>query len=141
MSESIRKVIMFLSKHVNDSNFQSIAEDKVDELDEIDANGESVEALLRLIEDNPGVDFGAPGPFVHFVEKFYQRGYEDQLLASIRRAPNSHNLWMLNRLINGVEGDMRQRYIRELELVLSRNDVHVETKKIAADFLELHKDK
>ena len=30
------------------------------------------------MELNPGLDFGTPGPLVHFVEQFYGNGYEQK---------------------------------------------------------------
>jgi hypothetical protein len=40
---------------------------------------------------------------VHFIEKFYRKGYEEKLLESISRRPTFHTVWMLNRLINGAK--------------------------------------
>jgi hypothetical protein len=62
---------------------------------------ETVSAILRFMEDHPDIDFGAPGPLVHFVEEFYGKGYEAILLESIERRPTAHTAWMLNRLLNG----------------------------------------
>ena len=39
-----------------------------------------VEPILEIIESNPNVDFGMPGDLVHFVEKFYKKGYEELLI-------------------------------------------------------------
>jgi hypothetical protein len=73
---------------------------------------EAVVPVLRFMEDHPAVDFGSPGALVHFVERFYGKGYEDLLVESIRRKPTAHTAWMLNRLINGTkEPNLRQRRI------------------------------
>ena len=73
---------------------------------------EAVAPILRFMEDHPAVDFGTPGALVHFVERFYGKGYEGLLIESIRRKPTAHTAWMLNRLINGTqEADLRQRLI------------------------------
>ncbi len=32
---------------------------------------ETIEPVLRFMEDNPSADFGTPGALVHFVEGFY----------------------------------------------------------------------
>ena len=63
---------------------------------------EAVEPVLRFMESHPEVDFGVPGEFVHFMEDFYEKGYEEQLLKSLNRRSTPHTIWMLNRLINGV---------------------------------------
>jgi hypothetical protein len=77
---------------------------------------ESVEPILRFMEDHPELDLGTPGPLVHFVERFYGKGYESKLVASVPRKPTSHTLWMLNRLINGTdEGEERRRLVDLME--------------------------
>jgi hypothetical protein len=64
---------------------------------------ETVETILRFMEDHPTVNFGLPGPLVHFVERFYGKGYEQKLIESMKRKPTMHTAWMLNRLVNGAK--------------------------------------
>src|SRR4051794_39753514 len=64
---------------------------------------ESVEPILRFMEDHPDLDYGMPGPLVHFAERFHRKGYESKLVESVERKPTSHTLWMLNRLTNGTD--------------------------------------
>ena len=71
---------------------------------------DAVEPIMRFMEDNPALDFGMPGPLVHFVEMFHRRGYEEKLIDSVNRRPTEHTVWMLNRLINGTD-DPRQRQL------------------------------
>lgn len=76
---------------------------------------EAVNHVLRFMEGNPDIDYGKPGALVYFLERFYLHGYEDQLIASIRRKPTPHTVWMLNRLINGAKSSgIRSHYIDEL---------------------------
>jgi len=84
----------------------TVLSDIVDALDPTDLT--TIPVLLRFMEEHPDLDFGAPGPLVHFLERFYRRGYEVELLASLARHPTSHPLWMLNRIINGT-ADPNQR--------------------------------
>ena len=49
---------------------------------------EFVEPILEIISTNPSVNFGMPGDLVHFVEKFYKKGYEELLINSVRKNPN-----------------------------------------------------
>jgi hypothetical protein len=80
------------------------------------AGPDVVEPILRFMEDHRELDFGVPGPLVHFVERFYRNGYEGELLASIKRKPTSHTVWMLNRLINGtVAVEVRRLLVDALE--------------------------
>ena len=39
---------------------------------------EAVEPILRFMENHPDVDYGTPGPLVHFVETF--PNYEEKLI-------------------------------------------------------------
>ena len=73
--------------------------------------------LFDLLERYPDADFGSPGPIVHFLEQFFPGGYEDELLASVRRAPMWTTLWMLNRLVNGTSGSEQERYVDELQRI------------------------
>jgi hypothetical protein len=80
------------------------------------AGTETIEPILRFIEDHPGLDFGTPGSLVHFVERFHGMGYERKLLESIARKPTSHSVWMLNRLINGTQDPgLRRGHISAME--------------------------
>jgi hypothetical protein len=81
------------------------------------AGFETVEPVLRFMEDNASLDFGTPGPLVHFVERFYGDAYVTLLLESIARKPTEHTVWMLNRVINGTEADpaRRERLVHAME--------------------------
>ena len=138
MNPKIQSILTELNSRVQDDDFLDFADEKIDELQSLDARGDAIQELLGLIEKNPGVDFGMPGPLVHFVERFYRNGYEEKLIDSIRRAPVPHTLWMLNRIINGSQADERNSYVAELEAVLSINDLSNETRIVAKEFLDLH---
>src|SRR5437762_1713015 len=56
--------------------------------------------VLQLFERLPDADFGSPGPLVHAIEQFYGRGYEEELLRSLRRCPTHLTLWLANRIAN-----------------------------------------
>jgi hypothetical protein len=74
---------------------------------------ETVEPILRFMEGNPSLDFGVPGPLVHYLEGFYGNGYEERLIESIKRQPTSHTVWMLNRIINGTEESAGKRHLMQ----------------------------
>jgi hypothetical protein len=77
---------------------------------------DAVRPILQFMEEHPTIDFGLPGPLVHFTERFYGNGYEQELLLSIQRRPTQHTVWMLNRLINGTrDGATKRQYIAVLE--------------------------
>lgn len=64
---------------------------------------EAVEPILRFMEEHPSIDFGMPGALVHFVERFYGKGYENNLIESVKKKPTPVTVWMLNRIINGAK--------------------------------------
>lgn len=139
MKREIEEIVLKISECVDKDDFLDIVEPLVDELSEIDLDGVSIDSLLRIIEENPEVHFGMPGPIVHFLEKFYRNGYEERLVASVRRAPVPHNIWMLNRVINGSEGDVKLSYVHELDLLLNRQDISTEARDAASGFRSLLK--
>src|SRR5260221_9759822 len=75
------------------------------------AGVESVEPILRFIEEHPYIEFGTPGALVHFMEKFYGRGYERELVESVKRRPTLSTVWMLNRVINGTKAPEAKRLL------------------------------
>ena len=50
---------------------------------------EALEPILHFMGEHPKIDFGVPGPLVHFVETFYRIGYEEKLIESVQRKPTS----------------------------------------------------
>lgn len=104
-----------------------------------DPNGfEAVEPILRFMEKHPGVDYGAPGPLVHFVECFHcLHDYQGKLVQSVERQPTPHTVGMLNRMINGTpDPTARQALISVLERVLHNAAADPMTRERAFDYLE-----
>jgi len=100
---------------------------------------EVVEPILRFMEDHPDIDYGAPGPLVHFVERFYGKGYEERLIASVQRQPRAATVSMLNAVINGTSApDVKQQYVNLMENV-RRNPLADElTLQRLSRYLERH---
>lgn len=95
-------------------------------LEKIKQEGDAFEylsPLFKLMEANSDLEFGEPGPIVHFMEMFYRRGYEEMLLESITRQPTCQTIWMLNRILNDPNLEDKQRYINVLGSLLSRKDI------------------
>jgi hypothetical protein len=93
------------------NDFPARSADLVDAWTSDNVGVEAVASILRFMEEHPLVDFGAPGALVHFVEKFYRRGYEEKLLESTKRKPTSITVWMLNRLLNGAKDEEEKRVL------------------------------
>jgi hypothetical protein len=95
-----------------------------------------VEPILRFMESNPSLDFGMPGPLVHFVESFFRRGYEQKLVDSVRRRPTSHTVWMLNRVINGTTSvEERQGLIEAMKEASTNPLADIDARLKATHFL------
>ena len=101
------------------------------------AGVEAVESILRFIEEHPAVDFGSPGPLVHFTERFYGYGYEDRLLESIDRRPTALTVWMLNRVVNGTKERLqRLKFVAAMKDVVSHPLANDEIRQQANGFVE-----
>ena len=75
---------------------------------------EAIEPILRFMESYPNLEYGTPGALVHFVERFYGKGYEGKLVESVKRRPTLSSVWMLNRLINGTQNPEDRRLLIEI---------------------------
>jgi hypothetical protein len=93
---------------------------------------------LHFLEIHPEWDFGMPGELVHFLERFYGRGYEQKLVESISRRPTVHTVWMLNRVINGEKlPEKKQTYLELLASVANASPDAMASER-AREFLSQH---
>jgi hypothetical protein len=122
-----------LSRLASADDFSARSAELTDEWSAAGAGVQSVEPILRFMEDHPAIDFGTPGPLVHFVEVFFGHDYEQRLVESIQRTPTPHTLWMLNRVINGTRvAEARHGYIQLMECARS-NPLAAEDGREAAE--------
>ena len=138
MDTGLRELLDKLHAHASENDFIDIAYEVIEEIEARDDANEAIGSMLELMERNPTVDFGMPGPLVHFVEKYYKRGYEEKLVDSVRRLPTKHTLWMLNRVINGLREDDRRFFISVLDSVVERHDIGTEVTELANHYKSLH---
>jgi hypothetical protein len=102
-----------------------------------DVDVESVEPILRFMEEHPTLDYGMPGPLVHFIEEFYLKGYEEKLIESVSRKPTMMTVWMLNRVLNGTEEPAkRQPLVRAMRQAASNPKANQATLERIQGFLE-----
>lgn len=99
-----------------------------------------VEFLINFMSDNPDVDYGMPGPVVHFIEKYPIDYYVVFLLKSIEKRPNDTLLWMLNRITNVADKKTKNKYIEIFRNVIARKDIDGITREAAIDFYEFQKE-
>ena len=115
------------------------AEELVDDLQMEGCGLAEVKCIVGIMEEHPQIDFGAPGPLVHWLERFYKQGYENLLLDSVCRQPTSHTVWMLNRIINGTKNnEERVKFVKALKEASEHHKADDATRKVALRFLSLH---
>ncbi len=114
-----------------DSAFAS--SELVDQWTAQDVGEEAIEPILRFMETHPAIDYGTPGPLVHFVEKFPPDVRETELLRSLERRPTAHTAWMLHRVINGTAGTARRSALRE---ALNRAKSHPKVDALAIELID-----
>lgn len=97
---------------------------------------ESIEPILRFIEANPNLDYGAPGPLVHFMETFYRNGLEEKVVESVTRTPVGTNVFMLNRLINDATGKRRDTLLATMKQAGRNSKAKKEVRELINEFVE-----
>ena len=137
--ETLNSIIQKMEVGMQDNeNFETVMMDCMEEIEENYNQLDSVQPLLRLMERHPLTDFGSPGPIVHFVERFYKKGYEEELLLSLKRMPTLHTVWMLNRLINGTDQAEVYFYLDILKGISENASYDKEIREEALHFLSIH---
>ena len=107
MTEQLRTLISRLEQYIekacerNDQyDFATSMTEISDALEQAENNFEAIGPILELIERNPDLNYGAPGPLAHFMEAYYKKGYEELLVNSIKRKPTEYTLFLLHRVMN-----------------------------------------
>ncbi len=113
-----------------------ILNDLCEEIEQNVEGNKAIKPLLGILESHPYVDFGLPGNIVHTLESFFRKGYEDELVNSLQRTPTLHTVWMLNRVINGVEKKERKKYIDILINIVNKKELDEEIIELAREFLD-----
>lgn len=111
-------------------------EEVLKQIEEDDNSFEYVKNILELMEENPYLDYGCPGPIVHYMEKYYGNGYEQLLYESVKRKPIAHTLWMLHRIINDVQGEEKESYINLIKETANNADLPDDIRSEAQFYLK-----
>ena len=138
MEKELNELLNKLEGSITNDDFVDISYDIIEQIEEREDAFEAIQPILRLIEKNPNIDFGKPGPLVHFVEKFYKRGYEEKLVESLKRCSTKHTIWMLNRIINGSQGASKEYFIKVLEDIIVHSNIDNEVLLFAKHFREFY---
>lgn len=131
----LEAIITEIENNIDSNDFEFIMEDNIMELEMQGIGIEAIVPLLQLMERHPMDDFGAPGAIVHFVERFYKKGYEELLVESVKRRPTMHTVWMLNRVMNG--SNDKDSYIAIMKEIINSSSVEEEIKNEVREFLDI----
>ena len=93
--EEMKKAIDKAATTGDKYQFIDPAYDLTDELEQCENSFDAVRPLLELIESSPNIDFSGPGPLGSFMEKFYHEGYEEELVASLKRKPTEYTISLM----------------------------------------------
>ena len=130
------EIIISLQNGINPYEEYYVEDESMEAMLEYPNPFELVAPILEIIESNPDIDFGTPGDLVHFVEKFYKKGYEEKLISSLKRMPTVHTVWMLHRIINGTEHP--EHYLSILKQISEDESYQKEVRDMALEFLSIH---
>ena len=122
-----------LEELAGSDDFEFESEEIIERLKEEGAGIEIVERLFPIMESHPLDDFGMPGAMVHYIESFYP-DFLPLLIASVKRTPTMHTVWMLNRCINGKFS--REELLSALREVAENANVDKAIRDSAKSFLD-----
>ena len=91
--------------------------------------------LFGVMERFPDAELGTPGPLVHTLEKL---DYTSELVASIRRRPSPHGVWMVNRILNTDLSDTDRQFYIDLLVSVTVHPEATESARDEAQFFIAH---
>ncbi len=129
----ISKLMQEIEELIGSDWFAMDMGEKMEEIKALGAGAELIEPILQMMERHPLADFGMPGEMVHFVESFLPQ-YEEYLVASLKRRPAMHTVWMLNRCING--SSKKDEYTALLKEISENEALEQEIRSSALEFYD-----
>lgn len=128
------EIITRLQKAAKEDEEYYMDDDLIDAINEYPEPFELVEPILEIIGTHPRIDFGMPGDLVHFLEQFYNHGYEELLVSSVRKNPTAHNIWMVHRCFNDVNNPKREIFVELIKELKDDSSVSRYIKKEIDEF-------
>ena len=111
-----------------------IGENTMQAMLELENPEELMKPILKIIEENPAVDFGTPGELVLFLEGLYDCGYEELLIESVLRSPTPYNIWMLHRCYNDEMDSKHSEYQQVINKLRESEDMSDNIKEIISQY-------
>ena len=146
MNKYLEPIVDFLKSHdwnTAETEFINLQSNIVDNLEKENIGFEIMQDILVLMEKYPLVEFGSPGPLTHFIESFYNENekiYENQLRQSVEENPSIHTVWLLNRVINGSQGEKKIELIEILNSTRKNERLPKSIRNVAENFFKYHND-
>jgi len=126
-----------------DNKFEYSSYRLVDRWKDANVGAEAVEPVLEFMERNPEIDYGSPGPLVHFIESDFEavrnqsHVYEKLVVQSVERKPTVHTVWLLNRLINAAtEPAVRSSLLETMQNALKNPAADAGAREVIQSFLD-----
>ncbi|MBI6871343.1 hypothetical protein [Clostridium aciditolerans] len=139
MEKEKEELIKSLYENVKIDNFINQSYNIVEKLSQYKNLDDTIEPIIKLIELNPDIDFGNPGPLVHYLEGLDEEEYAIKLIESLKRNPTEQTLFMFNRMINGVDDYMKEEYLHLLESINDSLDISENIKSVVQDYLSFQR--
>lgn len=142
MEKYLQPIKYFLEKNKEDldeTEFICLQYEITDQMKADKIGFEAVKSILKLMEENPLLEFGTPGPFTHFIENFYtekQQDYINLVKQSVAEKPTIHTVWLLHRIINRSENEKATELIEILKSISKNTEIQQEIRDFAINFLE-----
>lgn len=141
MEQYIDKIESYIVAHPQISNepeFNVLMYDTVKEMKDHQVGTEAILPILALMEKHPLVDYGIPGPLVHFLEGFNEMVFINELVMSIKRSPSIHTVWMLVRELRSLDENeaKAKELIEVLRSVAENESLHDAIRYRAIDYME-----
>ncbi|WP_458777150.1 hypothetical protein [Desulforhopalus sp. 52FAK] len=133
--EKIKNRILEIQESYNEDNLLDSLYEITDALEGVESAQDIIPEIFKFMEALSNADLGAPGPLVHFIERFYPN-YDELLLESIARKPVLLTIWMCNRILNDDIGKTRRiKFLEALESIEKNENLGIELREEAKNFL------
>lgn len=139
MEKEKEELIKYLYENVKIGDFINKSYNIVEKLSQYKNLDNTIEPIIKLIELNPDIDFGNPGPLVHYLEGLDEKKYAIKLIESLEKNPTEQTLFMFNRMINGAENYMKEEYVHLLEYISDSPNISNNIKNIIHDYLSFQR--
>ncbi len=97
-------------------------EDIIFEIESSENPDAFVEHILKIMRENEELDFGMPGPLVHFLES--RNAYEEVLIASVSEHITDHTFWMIQRILSDPKETNKYKYINILKKCVYQKNIN-----------------